>query len=413
MTRDRVRSFYTWDAENRLQVGRTLRRVSTGRFRIPRLLRAQYRYDALGRRVQKTVRQRRDTDVTTYVCAGAQVVTEYVNGSESQSYVYASYVDEPIALIAANGTTSYYHANHLFSVEAMTDAAGNLIETYDYDSHGAMSIADAGGVALDESSVGNAYGFTGRRLDAESGLYYFRARAYSPQIGSFISRDPGLRFKRLEGSPQAGDGYLGTLSSYAAPFIPNQLDYLGTNPLSIVAAIFSIGGTVYKLTAGHENDGTGVWPNPFRNRYDPLNSFSFSAGPGGECKNEKKCPVGNKSFVFMHETSSSRWNDIWGDYNEMKMTVHLSWNGGSLSGHTEATGRNEGGRRAWIVKSVNGHWYEKDYECECISKIPCVSVTVIHELWVDQPWPLFNTNGITRSNSFHWCADGTGGEGAN
>ena len=40
------------------------------------------------------------------------------------------------------------------------------------------------------STVNNPYLFTGRRLDAESGLYYFRARYHDPNLGRFISRDP-------------------------------------------------------------------------------------------------------------------------------------------------------------------------------------------------------------------------------
>ncbi|MFH1776675.1 MAG: RHS repeat-associated core domain-containing protein [Candidatus Omnitrophota bacterium] len=43
---------------------------------------------------------------------------------------------------------------------------------------------------LDTSSIGNPYGFTGRRLDAETGLYYYRARMYSPELGRFLQVDP-------------------------------------------------------------------------------------------------------------------------------------------------------------------------------------------------------------------------------
>ena len=32
--------------------------------------------------------------------------------------------------------------------------------------------------------------FTGRELDAETGLYYYRARYYDPQIGRFITTNP-------------------------------------------------------------------------------------------------------------------------------------------------------------------------------------------------------------------------------
>jgi RHS repeat-associated protein len=32
--------------------------------------------------------------------------------------------------------------------------------------------------------------FTGREYDSETGLYYYRARYYSPQLGRFLQRDP-------------------------------------------------------------------------------------------------------------------------------------------------------------------------------------------------------------------------------
>ena len=40
------------------------------------------------------------------------------------------------------------------------------------------------------SAIGNPFTFTGRRLDAETGLMYFRYRMYRPEVGTFISRDP-------------------------------------------------------------------------------------------------------------------------------------------------------------------------------------------------------------------------------
>src|SRR3989338_9709901 len=40
------------------------------------------------------------------------------------------------------------------------------------------------------SAIGNRYRFTGREFDEESGIYHYRARAYSPTVGRFLQRDP-------------------------------------------------------------------------------------------------------------------------------------------------------------------------------------------------------------------------------
>jgi len=39
-------------------------------------------------------------------------------------------------------------------------------------------------------TVSNPFRYTSREWDAETGLYYYRARYYDPQIGRFISEDP-------------------------------------------------------------------------------------------------------------------------------------------------------------------------------------------------------------------------------
>ncbi len=41
-----------------------------------------------------------------------------------------------------------------------------------------------------ESKINNSRLFTGREFDKEIGLYYYRVRYYSAELGRFISRDP-------------------------------------------------------------------------------------------------------------------------------------------------------------------------------------------------------------------------------
>jgi len=67
---------------------------------------------------------------------------------------------------------------------------GALVESYQYDVFGTPSFFDANGVSLPSSIISNRFLFTGREYDAETGLYHYRARCYSPSLGRFLQRDP-------------------------------------------------------------------------------------------------------------------------------------------------------------------------------------------------------------------------------
>lgn len=65
-----------------------------------------------------------------------------------------------------------------------------MAERYAYDAFGNVRILTPGLVPLGVSQVGNTILFTGRRWDAESGLYDYRARMYNPALGRFMQTDP-------------------------------------------------------------------------------------------------------------------------------------------------------------------------------------------------------------------------------
>ena len=68
----------------------------------------------------------------------------------------------------------FYHFDALGSVVALSDQGGALAESYAYSPFGEVTYA---------SAVGNPYLFTGREYDPESGLYSYRNRYYSPELG--------------------------------------------------------------------------------------------------------------------------------------------------------------------------------------------------------------------------------------
>jgi RHS repeat-associated protein len=186
---------YVWDFDNRIATS-----TITGN-------QSKYTYDAVGRRVGKTI----NGINVALVNADEQVIAEYTGATLSRKYIYGDYADRPIALVTG-GATYYYSANSLYSVAALTNSSRAVVERYHYDAYGKRTIILANGSQVQTSSVGNPFGFTGRYHDDESGLVYFRTRYYDPSLGRFIGRDKE---------------YFDGPNLYAAYFVPNQLDPSG------------------------------------------------------------------------------------------------------------------------------------------------------------------------------------------
>jgi RHS repeat-associated protein len=65
---------------------------------------------------------------------------------------------------------------------ALTDAAGDVDTTWDYDVFGAVRNLTG--------SQPNDFSFAGEQVDGSTGLQYLRARYYDPEVGRFLSLDP-------------------------------------------------------------------------------------------------------------------------------------------------------------------------------------------------------------------------------
>jgi RHS repeat-associated protein len=162
---------YAWDFENRLT---TVTLPASGGT-------ITFKYDPFGRRVYKL------SSLSTSIFAydGNNLIEEATSsGAVVARYAQTQSIDEPLAMLRG-GTTSYYEADGLGSVTSLSSAAGALAQTYTFDSFGKQTASSG--------SLTNPFRYTGRELDAETNLHYYRARYYDPTSGRFISEDP-IRF---------------------------------------------------------------------------------------------------------------------------------------------------------------------------------------------------------------------------
>ena len=168
---------YTYDYENRL-----ISAVGNGHT-------AAYKYDTKGRRIQATI----NGTVTNFLYDGDNLIAEANAGySIIKTYVNGANIDEILQVTRYQSpvTRYYYLYDGLGSVTDITDDTGSLVEHYTYTVYGKPAIYDDQGAILTTSSVDNSYYFTGRRLDSETSLYYYRARYYSYKLGRFLQTDP-------------------------------------------------------------------------------------------------------------------------------------------------------------------------------------------------------------------------------
>jgi RHS repeat-associated protein len=146
---------YVWDVANRLA------KVTVGSNV------GQFVYDGDGERVEK----RWNGTVTRYLGEDYEIgaaVTKYFR------------LDGELVAKKVGQQRFWIHGNHLDSVAAVTDDQGNVVKRDNQRAYG-ESFETSGTHA-------EAHTFTGQRSD-ESGLVYFHARYYDPQLGRFLSPD--------------------------------------------------------------------------------------------------------------------------------------------------------------------------------------------------------------------------------
>lgn len=174
-----------------------------------------YQYDALNRRISKNI----NGNILNYTFSGIAQIEERDNtsGTVLNKTIFSGFLTPVVN--EKNNNQFFYHQNELNSVEAITTQQGRLLEKYDYDIYGKMSIYDSLNNPLPGSLAGNRFGFTGQVYDSATGSYKFFFREYNPSTGLFNERDligyadgMGL-YQYIHNNPANGIDPLGLLAT--------------------------------------------------------------------------------------------------------------------------------------------------------------------------------------------------------
>ncbi len=155
MTSDGVNTL-TWDARNQLSQFNAV----------------SFQYDAEGRRTQNGAG-------TGFFYDFANAIQE-LSGTTSIANRITGGLDQFFSRTDSSGSTTPL-TDALGSTIALVNSSGSISTQYTYDPFGNTTTSGA--------ANSNVFQYTSRENDS-NGLYYYRARYYSPQVGRFISEDP-------------------------------------------------------------------------------------------------------------------------------------------------------------------------------------------------------------------------------
>lgn len=121
---------------------------------------------------------------TEFLYDGVDVIAEYNSGgSVVRRYVHGPGIDEPLVWFegAGHSGSGSPDRRYLFADErgSIIAVEGGSTTKNTYDEYGVPGSGNAG-----------RFQYTGQMWIAEAGLYHYKARAYSPELGRFLQTDP-------------------------------------------------------------------------------------------------------------------------------------------------------------------------------------------------------------------------------
>ena len=155
---------YTYDVENRMKTATVGGLANT------------LNYDPLGRLWQVVT----PTKTIEWTYDGDSLVME-TDGTTSTRYVHGPGDDDPMILYGGTGYASRYslEPDYQGSIVSVADATGAKFAINAYDEYGITPTSNYG-----------RFQYTGQAWVPQLGLYYYKARMYSPTLGRFMQTDP-------------------------------------------------------------------------------------------------------------------------------------------------------------------------------------------------------------------------------
>ena len=164
MTSDGTRT-YAWDAENRLI------RIVEG----PK--RTEIEYDGFHHWTRIVERNGATTVSDRRFIWDGNTLVEQRNGTSTTAA--QRYLPQGVQ----QGTNKFFYTrDHLGSIREVVNNTGSVVARYDYDPYGRRTKLSG--------TFDSDFGFTGHYFHAPSGLHFAPFRAYSAELGRWLSRDP-------------------------------------------------------------------------------------------------------------------------------------------------------------------------------------------------------------------------------
>jgi RHS repeat-associated protein len=234
-----------------------------------------YKYDAFDRRISKTISATGISWSDQFVYDGENIALSFDgNGIETHRYLHGPLVDQVLADEGENEEIGWVLSDNQRTVRDIISSDGSLLNHVSYNSFGQVS-------ERTNSTYSFLYGYTGREIDEETDLNYYRARYYDSSIGRFITQDP-IGFN-------AGD--------------TNLYRYVNNNPINLIDPLGLGNRLVWQIREQTLSNGSSVttygvdesYNNTTVQVYRPKGSLFPSGVKIGVNKNQPK--LGNLSII--------------------------------------------------------------------------------------------------------------------